>query len=244
MWRVTLLRRLLSFFHRSADVLSPSLDSLVRTGAELRDPGLRRLLANDALGAWALDVFTIDFLWEKLQVEQPRAILECGAGASTVMLGQYAQLARGDQRPIVVSLEQGKEVRDQAESRLRTCGLGGVHVLHAPLDANCNYTFDCTVVEACLHGVKLDWILIDGPAGPERCRLETLPNLALFCRPGTRWFLDDAFRDGELEILNTWARMPGIKVEGIYALGKGLATGVVTDPNGMTRRRLRGQVKE
>jgi len=49
--------------------------------------------------------------------------------------------------------------------------------------------------------------------------------LAKFSHHGARWFLDDAFRDGELGILRKWQRLPGIEVNGIYPIGKGLATG-------------------
>jgi hypothetical protein len=45
-----------------------------------------------------------------------------------------------------------------------------------------------------------------------------------------RWFLDDAFRDGELGVLNQWTGLSGIFVDGIYPIGKGLGAGVVNDP--------------
>ena len=51
--------------------------------------------------------------------------------------------------------------------------------------------------------------------------------LAPYSRAGTRWFLDDAFRDGELDILRNWARQPEFGVQGIVPIGKGLATGVI-----------------
>lgn len=67
-------------------------------------------------------------------------------------------------------------------------------------------------------------------------RVRTAVGLQRFLRwhniavQGARWFLDDAYRDGELEVLNKWTGLTGIIVDGIYPIGKGLGTGFVTDP--------------
>lgn len=74
---------------------------------------------------------------------------------------------------------------------------------------------------------KVDWILIDGPAGSPGCRFNTLPTLLRFCHVGTRWFIADAFRDAEMKVLHQWQNIQNIAVEGIYPIGKGLATGQV-----------------
>ena len=65
----------------------------------------------------------------------------------------------------------------------------------------------------------------------------TLPQLAPLCAAGAKWFLDDSLRDGELRALQVWANLPGITVQGIYPLGKGLATGFVMDPDAMQKNR-------
>ena len=58
--------------------------------------------------------------------------------------------------------------------------------------------------------------------------VHVLPDVAPLCADGATWFVDDAFRDAQLDLLATWARTPGIEVRGIHALvGKGLATGRV-----------------
>jgi len=42
--------------------------------------------------------------------------------------------------------------------------------------------------------------------------------------------LDDAYRDGELSVLNKWTTLNGIMVDGIHPIGKGLGTGIVKYP--------------
>jgi hypothetical protein len=58
-----------------------------------------------------------------------------------------------------------------------------------------------------------------------------LPDVSPLCADGAAWFVDDAFRDAQWELLDAWARMPGVEVRGIHALvGKGLATGRLRRP--------------
>jgi len=97
-----------------------------------------------------------------------------------------------------------------------------VTVVHVPLREG---PYDVGKLGVVPPGGHVDWILIDGPSGPPGCRYWTLPALRGHCGPGARWFLDDAFRDGELAILRKWRNVSGIVVEGIYPIGKGLATG-------------------
>ena len=122
-------------------------------------------------------------------------------------------------------------MKEAVEKRLEACGLKQfVTILHAPISKRGDYQFDANELRKHLGSQEVDWLIIDGPAGPEGCRVSTLPFLARFCRPGARWFLDDAFRDGELKFLNHWDSIPGIEVERIYPIGKGLGAGVVNDP--------------
>jgi hypothetical protein len=224
------MRRFLRRVSGAPDALVPSLESFRGTGASLSDPELARMLAKDDLGTWALDAASIETLWENLQAERPAAVLEFGAGVSTVLLARYARWRAdaGAGRPIVISLEQDEGVRQTAMARLLSLGLeDGVHVLHAPLSPASRYQIDLTRLRERLAGRPLEWVLIDGPAGPEGCRDTTLPDVMPLCRDGARWFLDDALRDGELGILRKWSRLREVEVEGVFPVGKGLATGRV-----------------
>jgi methyltransferase family protein len=216
----------------SSDPLSVPYDVLENTGASLRSPELQRLLRNDVLGTWALDVPTIDFLWERMKRDTPKIIIECGAGISTVVLASYATtFGAGSGDPLVISLEQSFHVKQETESRLTRDGLSNhVRILHAPVSEQGRYEIETEQLALQLRKEKVDWLFIDGPSGPNGCRVWTLALLSKLCRPGARWFLDDAFRDGELSVLRDWSHWPGVVVEGIYPIGKGLATGVIKDP--------------
>src|SRR5258706_279716 len=117
------------------DALVPPMETFRGTGGALSDPDLARILAKDELGTWALDVASIEALWEKLQTDRPAAVLEFGAGVSTVMLARYAQwrAAQGAERAVIISLEQDAAVQEKVEQRLTSLGMSeGVHVLHSP----------------------------------------------------------------------------------------------------------------
>jgi hypothetical protein len=224
------MRRFMRRVTGGPDALVPPMETFKGSASSLSDPELARLLANDELGTWALDVATIEVLWDRLQVQQPRALLEFGAGVSTVILARYAEwrAAQGLERPVIVSIEQDASVRAKVKTRLAENGLSqDVHVLHAPLSEASRYRVDMDAIRQRLAGNEVDWVLIDGPAGPDGCRVSTLPDVMALCADRARWFLDDALRDGEIGILRDWARRRNVTVEGIYPIGKGLATGTV-----------------
>jgi len=210
---------------QTPDPLLPPMHALASTGASLRVPSLRELLRDDQVGTWALDTGSIEFLWHRLLADRPRTIIECGAGASTLVLARYAAQAGTD--VAVTSFEQDEQVKRRTEARLAALGVSACQVMHAPVSADGEYLFDLAATAMRLGARRADWLLIDGPAGPDGCRRSTLPQLAPLCRPGARWFLDDAFRAGELGILREWQSIPGIRVDGIHPIGKGLATGTV-----------------
>jgi hypothetical protein len=133
--------------------------------------------------------------------------------------------------PSLISLEQNLWVKESIEKRLEDSGLREyATVLYAPLSSGGDYRFDPNQLRKHLGTERADLLIIDGPAGPEGCRASTLSLLARFCRPGARWFLDDAFRDGELGVLNDWAALTEIAVEGIHPMGKGLGAGIIINP--------------
>ena len=235
------LRSAVQQISHGPDPLSPPRDFYMSNGASLPVHELRELLRDEPLGQWALDGGTISFLWEGLQQDQPTVVMECGAGVSTLVLAKSLTHNRfGSKNSVFVfSIEQDVRAKETTERRLESWDLKThVEILHAPTSKQGDYQLDGAIVKECLGSKKVDWLVIDGPAGPEGCRASTLPSLARFCRPGTRRFLDDAFRDGELQILNQWDRLRGIVVDGIYPLGKGLGAGIVTDPQQVAETRV------
>src|SRR5689334_15532352 len=107
------MRRFMSRVTGGPDALVPPMETFKGSATALSDREVARLLANDELGTWALDVATIEVLWDRLRAEQPRALLEFGAGVSTVILARYAEwrAAQGLARPVIISVEQDASVR-------------------------------------------------------------------------------------------------------------------------------------
>lgn len=224
-------RSALQVIAHSPNPLFPAADFFGSIGPSLPVQELNELLRNETLGGWALDGDTISFLWEGIQQDRPKVVMECGAGVSTLVLAKSLAHHGFGSTNSVFSIEQDVQVKEMIESRLESGGLKNhVEILYAPVSEQGRYRLDAKMLREYLGSEKVDWLIIDGPAGPEGCRASTLPSLARFCRPGARWFLDDAFRDGELRILDQWDRLHGIVVDGIYPIGKGLAVGTVADP--------------
>ena len=209
--------------------LSQITYTVVNTGADIKCGAKEFLSENDVLGLWALDQKTIEFLWATLFDKRPEVIIESGSGISTVILATYASRIAVDKvhsSPLIVSLEQDRQENLKTLSRLQSHGLDAfVKILHAPLDEDSNYVIESETISRATDGRLADWLFIDGPSGPVGCRVSTLPLLAPYCKQEARWYLDDALRDGEMSAISSWEGMPKVRLDGIYAFGKGLATG-------------------
>src|SRR3954468_3280504 len=68
------MRRFMRRVTGGPDTLVPPMETFKGSASSLSDPELVRLLPNDELGTWALDVATIEVLWERLQAERPRTV--------------------------------------------------------------------------------------------------------------------------------------------------------------------------
>lgn len=221
------VRRVVGLLSRFGGGLS--LPSMPHKATALGIPALEEALSGTTLGEWVLDAETILTLWGSLAKVTPKSILEFGSGTSTVVLASYA--ARHNPSSRIVSMEQNSWACEATLSLLEGNNLNGVvNIIHAPLSPCDAYTAGTDTLVRLFANVRPDWLLVDGPSGRPGCRVHTLLRYGRFCAPGARWFLDDAFRDGELEVLRRWDATPGIRVEGIYPVGKGLGTGIIVDP--------------
>ena len=194
---------------------------------------LKKMLKEEKLGVWSIDEKTIQFLWNNLMRDRPQFIIECGSGISSLVLATYSKFlsTKLSYFPQVFSIEQDVHIKEKIEKKLKKFDLiDFIKILYAPISEQGKYRLNGNDFPKKIGQEKADWILIDGPSGPPSdCRLWVLPTLAPFCRPGTKWFLDDAFRNAELNILNKW-RYWGVIVKGIYPIGKGLGFGLIKDP--------------
>ena len=76
------------------------------------------------------------------------------------------------------------------------------------------------------HGL-IDFIVIDGPYGQWMSRERTLPEVIKYCRNDASWYMDDALRDSELEVIKKWKREKGVRINGILPINKGMALGKI-----------------
>jgi predicted O-methyltransferase YrrM len=195
-------------------------------GSAMRDPRFAALLSGEALGYWALGPRTLELVAAQVAAKAPRLILEFGSGVSTVLL---AALARDLPDAVVVSIDQSPEFSAKTRELLRARDLDALVTLltFPPRDqviegysTNC-YAIDETLA-ASLRGRPVDLVLIDGPAGSAGARFGTVPLVAEHLADGAALILDDAYRDGELEVADRWARLPYVRVDGIVPVEKGV----------------------
>ena len=228
LWYWRGLRRAVGFIPSSHDLLSLLYSNVATIGGDFSAASLQQILRNEELGVWAIDRDTVERVWNLLHQEEPCTILECGSGVSTIVFAKYFAERQGltHKRFQIISLEQNLDWIERISAQLKWLDLAAyVKILHAPLSDQGAYFISDDELGQALNGELADWIFIDAPSGPPGCRRQTLPMLEPFCRPGARWLLDDAFRDGELDFLRQWRER--FAVAGIWPIGKGLATGFV-----------------
>ena len=77
-----------------------------------------------------------------------------------------------------------------------------------------------------IAALRPGFVVIDGPT-TETDRFGTVPLIRPYLKTNALFYLDDALRDGELDLARRWARLPYIEVNGIYLTEKGLLQGNV-----------------
>jgi predicted O-methyltransferase YrrM len=218
------------------DPLLPRMASIATTGRALRHPDLKVLLADHDLGAGALGARTVNWLELKLARLRPSLVLEFGSGASTLCLARFLVDLHGPEAMVrVVSIDQDESYAAQTRELLRQSGLDAyVKVLSTALRkqeiegvvTTC-YELPASLSEV-LGGRKADFVVIDGPAAEAGARFGTLPLARPYLSPSAAFVLDDGLRDGEIWVAHRWATLPGVWVDGIVNIDKGLVVGHVT----------------
>lgn len=203
--------------------------------ASLRSRPLAIALDGVELGTWALGPRSLEELVRVVESGRPRAIIEFGSGASTVALAwAISMCCETSDVPRIVSIEQDAVHAQRTRDLLRRAGLESeCVVLAAPLGEQVieGRQTTCYVLpgdfKASLGERRADLIVIDGPAGPAGVRFGTLPLARSLVADGATFVLDDALRDGELDVARLWAALPYVAVRGIRLIEKGLLVGTV-----------------
>jgi predicted O-methyltransferase YrrM len=228
---ISLARRVAS----GEDPLLPSPVRVQTMGTAIRHPQLRDLLADQQLGAWTLGSRTINLLEREIHSRRPKVVLEFGSGISTVCIARFLADVHGENADWqIVSIDQSADFAANTHALLGKLGLAGrVRLLTCPLvmqtieglTANC-YTM-ASRDEIGDLGAGADLVLIDGPAAESGARFGTLPLARPYLAPDAQFVLDDALRDGELDVLHGWRKLPYVRLRGMRLIDKGLLVGQV-----------------
>ncbi|NEA35472.1 class I SAM-dependent methyltransferase [Streptomyces sp. SID13031] len=156
---------------------------------------------------WAASPDVLRWLAESVLSRRPKLVVECGSGASSLVLG-YAVQKAGYGR--VVALEHDADYAKITAQRVSDHGLQDVvEVRHAPLtpwtgpDERERNWYDLSAVKD-LDGIGL--VFVDGPparTGP-MARYPALPVLLSHCADEVAFVLDDTIRADEVEVSDRW----------------------------------------
>ena len=154
---------------------------------------------------WAISPDTARALHAIIKTYQPAHVLECGSGASTVMLG-HLQMAGLIER--VTSIDHEPVFFELSRQRLRNAGLLDVVDLRfSPLterEAHDRTSPWYDVDPGDLH--PIDLVIVDGPpasTGPQ-ARYPAVPVLAPAMNPGCLIVVDDYERPDEIAMVDAW----------------------------------------
>lgn len=180
------------------------LRSAIKSISKLPDgqiPG--RELLSQLISGWGNDGFAanLDYLEEvaKQSLDNKGPILECGSGASTILLGILSM-----RRQIPVwSLENSPEWRISVSEVLEANGISGVRICSSPLIEYGEFDWYAPPLAEMPNEFSL--VICDGPPGATKGgRYGLLPVMNSRLPVGSTILLDDAGRSDEAEIIRRW----------------------------------------
>lgn len=157
------------------------------------------------LRGWALSPDTARVLHGLIRTYRPRHVLECGSGASTIMLGHLMMAGVIDR---VTSLEHEPIYLELTRQRLRTAGLLDVVDLRfAPLTDRTVGAKTARWYDVDLSSIDpVDLAIVDGPPSKAaaQARYPAVPILAPLMNPGCLIVVDDYERKDEIDMVGAW----------------------------------------
>jgi predicted O-methyltransferase YrrM len=193
------------------------------------------------LGNWGIEADFARLIIDELQ-ERPRTIVECGSGASTILI---AALLENRGEATFYSIEHSEPFASSLRARLESLGLAEqVQTVVAPLRwqafaARSTIWYDAHSIGAHVAG-PIDLLVVDGPPPVAPwARWAAMPFFHADLAPGAVVLLDDGRRRSERGAAASWrAQYPDLDVYWLDTV-KG-AWRVVKSPTGDTPRgRLR-----
>ncbi|MGO3127390.1 MAG: class I SAM-dependent methyltransferase [Luteimonas sp.] len=157
------------------------------------------------MSGWAIEPAAMEHLLELVCRDEPRLIVECGSGVSTVWLALAAKRYGGR----VIALEHQHQYAEQTRQDLATHGLDAIaEVRDAPLeDVEVMGKMQRWYAAAAWKSLRdIDLLLVDGPpkATGLHARSPAVPLLFSAFAPHASIVVDDIHRREEREILALW----------------------------------------
>ena len=177
-------------------------------------------------GGWAASADVVRLMVGEVLADEPRLVVECGSGASTVWLSLLAK-TRG-LRTRVVALEHEEQYAEATRRTLRTLGLEEyAEVRSAPLETvRVGHYEGPWYSPAALEGLsEIGLLFVDGPPGTlaDNIRYPAVPLLRDAFAARCTVVLDDADRPDERDVADRWVvDLPDFTLEQV-PLEKGAA---------------------
>jgi predicted O-methyltransferase YrrM len=224
---LTLLRRSvedeLALLRRSVENIRKAqrrLEANVQAEFQLRDmlPASESSKPESAMTplnpGWQLSSQAMQEVVRHVLLDQPKVIVECGSGASTMWIGRA--LRRVDEGRLI-SLENSADWVAIVTGLLQREGLSSVEVRHAPMEPIqvAQHEQPWYSASALADVEEIDLLLVDGPPGrtSKLARYPAVPALRDKLRPGATVMLDDCHRRDERETLRKWlAEVPRLSL--------------------------------
>jgi glycosyltransferase involved in cell wall biosynthesis/predicted O-methyltransferase YrrM len=184
------------------DMLAASESSKPETAITPLNPG------------WQLSSQAMQEVVRHVLLDQPKVVVECGSGASTMWIGRALRRV-GEGR--LISLENSADWVAIVTGLLQHEGLSSVEVRHAPMEPIkvARHEQPWYSASALADVEEIDLLLVDGPPGrtSKLARYPAVPALRDKLRPGATVMLDDCHRRDEKETLRKWlAEVPGLSL--------------------------------
>ncbi len=169
-----------------------------------------------SLTSWAITPDVAKLLIELILERQPKVIVECGAGASTIVQARMLQLQGAGK---VWSIESFPDSLDFVRRQVERHGLSDfVELIHAPLMEQEIDGRPCTWYDRkrIPEIQDIDLLFIDGPPqyGMPKGSLMRYPALPVFLKgmkKGAIAVVDDGARHNEREIVRRWVEKFGVE---------------------------------